>query len=132
VRNFSWFSSLKTDGGDIWGRLRLNGIQVKWEIVEVCLESNRRNLLELSLVFYKDPQWLHSLRRKSLLDVGGIFRNLLRRKSLLDVGGTFQNLLRRESLLDVCGTFRNLLRKESLLDVGGTFRNLLGTQWFSI
>jgi pentatricopeptide repeat protein len=81
--------------------------------VEVCLESSRRNLLELSLVFYKDPQWLHSLRRKNLLDVGGIFRNLLRRKSLLDVGGTFRNLLRRESLLDVCGTFRNLLRRES-------------------
>jgi hypothetical protein len=122
---------LKTGGGDIQGRLRLDGIQVKWEIVEVCLESSRWNLLELSLMFYKDPQWFPSLRIKSLIDVGGTFRNLLRRKSLLDVGGTFRNLLRRKSLLDVCGTFRNLLRRESLLDVGGTFRNLLGTQWFS-
>jgi hypothetical protein len=61
--------------------------------VEVCLESSRRNLLELSLIFYKDPQWFPSLRRKSLIDVGGTFRNLLRRKSLLDVGGTFWNLL---------------------------------------
>ena len=113
MRSFSWSSSLKTGGGDIRGRLRLDGIQVKWEIVEVCLESSRWNLLELSFMFYKDPQWLHSLRRKSLLDVGGIFQNLLRRKSLLDVGGTFQNLLRRESLLDVCGIFQNLLRRES-------------------
>jgi hypothetical protein len=36
------------------GRLRLDEVQVKWEIVEVCLESSRWNLLELSLVFFKD------------------------------------------------------------------------------
>jgi hypothetical protein len=53
--------------------------------VEVCLESCRWNLLEISLVFYKDPQWFPSLRRKSLLDVAGTFRNRLRRKSVLDV-----------------------------------------------
>jgi hypothetical protein len=45
------------------------------------------------LMFYKDPQWFPSLRRKILLRVGGTFWNLLRRKSLLDVGGTFWNLL---------------------------------------
>jgi hypothetical protein len=44
-------------------------------------------------MFYKDPQWFPSLRRKILLRVGGTFWNLLRRKSLLDVGGTFWNLL---------------------------------------
>jgi hypothetical protein len=31
------------------------------------------------LVFYKDPEWFPSLRRKRLLAVGGTFRNLLRR-----------------------------------------------------
>jgi hypothetical protein len=43
--------------------------------VDVCLESSRRNLPKLSLVFYKDPQWFSSPRRKSLVDVGGTFQN---------------------------------------------------------
>ena len=43
--------------------------------VDVCLESSRRNLSELSLVLYKDSHWFSSLRRKILVDVGGTFWN---------------------------------------------------------
>jgi hypothetical protein len=88
-----------SSGRDIWRRLRLDGIQVKWEIVEVCLESSRRNLPKISRVLQRSTMVSFSNKKetsccwwnipepskKSLLDVGGTFRNGLRRKSLLDV-----------------------------------------------
>jgi hypothetical protein len=53
--------------------------------IEVCLESSWRKLLELSLVFYKDPQWFPQ-RLWITEKKGFVFYSLLRESKVGCIG----------------------------------------------